>query len=60
MSDEQRGLLPTLLICGGLNHQSTRATSLAEIVNVLKFAVYCGSPAGSLILEWDSARITIN
>jgi hypothetical protein len=34
MSDEQRDLLPTLLICGGLNHQSTLAKSLEEIVNV--------------------------
>jgi hypothetical protein len=34
MSGEQRGLLPTLLICGRLNRQNTRAKSLEEIVNV--------------------------
>jgi hypothetical protein len=34
MSDEQRGQKISLLICGRLNHQSTLAKSLEEIVNV--------------------------
>ena len=34
MSDEQRGQKISLLICGWLNHQSTLAPSLEEIVNV--------------------------
>jgi hypothetical protein len=34
MSDEQRRKKTSLLICGGLNHQSARAKSLEESVNV--------------------------